>query len=82
MKKPPIRVYYLPKLDSKEMHIFTYEMKTSEEKQQRTIEMLKYKLSKSKIFSIIFLSVFDIVFKLCKPFSKQSSPCLFPFFFR
>ena len=39
-----------------EMYIFEYEMKTSEQKQQSTIERIRERILKSKIFSCIFFS--------------------------
>lgn len=44
---PPIRLYYQHSKLSNEIKIFEYEMKTSQEKQQNTIEKIKRKLLKS-----------------------------------
>ena len=45
--RPPIRLYYQHNNISNEIKVFGYEMKTSSEKQQRTIEKIKKKLLKS-----------------------------------
>tara|TARA_Y100000034_G_C6692669_1_gene305061 strand:- start:251 stop:562 length:312 start_codon:yes stop_codon:yes gene_type:complete len=44
IKNPPIRLYYKPNKITNEIYIFQYEMKTSEKKQQKTIEKIKKKL--------------------------------------
>ncbi|MBN2421349.1 hypothetical protein JXB27_03670 [Candidatus Woesearchaeota archaeon] len=46
-KHPPIRLYYVPSKTINEIKIFEFEMKTSPEKQNRTINMLRKRLSKS-----------------------------------
>ncbi len=43
-KRPPIRLYYKHNLLTNEMYIFEYEMKTSEQKQQSTINKIKDKI--------------------------------------
>ena len=43
-KRPPIRLYYNYEIKTNEIIIFEYEMKTSEKKQQKTIEGLRRKL--------------------------------------
>ena len=45
--RPPIRLYYQHSKSSNEIKVFEYEMKTSSEKQQITIEKIKRKLLKS-----------------------------------
>jgi|SRR3989344_7236579 mRNA-degrading endonuclease RelE of RelBE toxin-antitoxin system len=47
LKHPPIRVYYKCNRSNNEIYIFEYEMKTSKEKQQKTIEKIKKKISKT-----------------------------------
>ena len=47
MKSPPLRLYYKYNGAMNEIYLFEFEMKTSEEKQQRLIERLKRKLLKS-----------------------------------
>lgn len=42
-KHPPIRLYFKPKKDTYEIYVFEFEMKTSEETQQKTIQKLKQK---------------------------------------
>lgn len=42
-KKPPIRLYFKHVQDSNDIYVFEYELKTSEEKQRRTIGKLKEK---------------------------------------
>lgn len=44
LKRPPIRLYYKHNRISNEIYIFEFEMKTSEEKQRRTIERIKFKI--------------------------------------
>ena len=46
-KHPPIRLYFKHNLKTNEIYIFEYEMKTSPEKQQNTIEKIKKKVLKS-----------------------------------
>jgi len=48
MIHPPIRVYYFIKEHEQEAYVFEYDMKTSESKQQNTINKLRNKLKKSK----------------------------------
>ncbi len=43
---PPIRLYFKHDQSTNEIYIFEYEMKTSKEKQQDTINKLKDKISK------------------------------------
>ena len=43
MKNPPIRLYYKHTKETRELYVFEYEMKTSEEKQQKTISKLQRK---------------------------------------
>jgi len=43
---PPIRLYFKHSLVANEIYVFEYEMKTSPQKQQRTIDKLKAKISK------------------------------------
>ncbi|MEK6861774.1 MAG: hypothetical protein AABY07_07435 [Nanoarchaeota archaeon] len=47
LKRPPIRLYYKHKMLTDEIYVFEYEMKTSEEKQQKTIDRIRKKLSES-----------------------------------
>ena len=42
-KSPPIRLYYIHVIDSDELYVFEYEMKTSENKQQKTINRIVQK---------------------------------------
>ena len=42
--RPPIRLYYKIIETIKEAYVFEYEMKTSQEKQSKTIQRLKWKL--------------------------------------
>lgn len=44
---PPIRLYYKYDIKTNEVKIFEFEMKTSHIKQQRTIEKIRDKVSKS-----------------------------------
>jgi len=44
MKHPPIRAYYKILESKKEAYIFEYEMKTSLQKQKKTIKKIKYKI--------------------------------------
>ena len=43
-KHPPIRLYFRHNLQTDEIYVFEFEMKTSEEKQQRTIAKIKLKV--------------------------------------
>ena len=43
-KHPPIRLYFRHNLQTNEIYVFEFEMKTSEEKQQRTIAKIKLKV--------------------------------------
>lgn len=47
LKHPPIRLYYKYNIATNEIYLFEYEMKTSEKKQQQTIEKIKKKILKS-----------------------------------
>src|SRR3990167_5679504 len=49
LKKPPIRLYYKCNETSKIISVFEYEMKTSQEKQQKTITILKEEFEKMKL---------------------------------
>jgi len=51
-KHPPIRLYFKHKKETDEIYVFEFEMKTSEEKQQRTIEKIK-----DKLFRTLYLVV-------------------------
>ena len=46
-KHPPIRLYFKPKVNSNQIYIFEFEMKTSEKKQRQTINKLKKKILES-----------------------------------
>ena len=46
-KHPPIRLYFRHNIVTDEICIFEFEMKTSSEKQQNTIEKIKFKVSKT-----------------------------------
>lgn len=46
-KHPPIRLYFKHNKNTNEIYIFEFEMKTSLEKQQRTIEKIRRKISKT-----------------------------------
>lgn len=48
MKHPPIRLYYLSSKNDNKVYVFEYEMKTSQEKQQNTIDKIKDKAKKLK----------------------------------
>ncbi|MBI4918857.1 hypothetical protein HY837_02940 [archaeon] len=48
MMHPPIRLYYLIEEHKQEAYIFEYEMKTSESKQQNTINKIRNKIKESK----------------------------------
>ena len=43
-KRPPIRLYYKIIEERKEAYVFEYEMKTSQERQDRTIEKIRLKM--------------------------------------
>lgn len=43
-KHPPIRLYFKHNRVTNELYVFEFEMKTSEEKQQRTIARLREKI--------------------------------------
>lgn len=47
VKRPPIRLYFKPSLDNNEIYIFEYEMKTSLEKQEKTLFKLRKNILKS-----------------------------------
>lgn len=47
LKSPPLRLYYKHNKITDELYVFEYEMKTSKEKQQKTINRLKSKFLKS-----------------------------------
>jgi hypothetical protein len=42
-KHPPVRMYFKHKLETDEIYLFEYEMKTSEKKQKDTIKRIKRK---------------------------------------
>ncbi len=44
LKRPPIRLYYKHNIDTNEIYIFEYQMKTSDKKQKSLIKRLKEKL--------------------------------------
>jgi len=44
LKHPPIRLYYRYNIITKEIYVFEYEMKTSDTKQQKTIDRIREKL--------------------------------------
>ena len=52
--RPPIRLYFKIAEPAKEAYIFEYEMKTSKEKQARTVQRIKSKsqISPAKSFSL------------------------------
>jgi len=43
-KHPPIRLYFKHNLQTSEIYVFEYEMKTSEEKQKLTIAKIRFKV--------------------------------------
>lgn len=47
LKHPPLRLYYRHNIITNDVYLFEYEMKTSEKKQQQTIEKIKKKILKS-----------------------------------
>ena len=65
-KHPPIRLYFKHQLQTNEIYVFEYEMKTSEDKQQRTIEKIRLKARnlKAKIFSGKFFTFSNICLKI------------------
>lgn len=65
-KHPPIRLYFKHQLQTNEIYVFEYEMKTSEDKQQRTIEKIRLKVRnlKAKIFSGKILAISNIFLKI------------------
>ncbi len=42
-KHPPLRLYFKHKLDTNEIYLFSFEMKTSEQKQRESIERIRFK---------------------------------------
>ena len=48
MMHPPLRLYYKIVESKKEAYVFEYEMKTSEGKQQRTIDYIRDKMKSSE----------------------------------
>ena len=44
-KRPPIRLYFKHNLKTNEIYVFEYEMKTSENEQQKTIDKIRGKSS-------------------------------------
>ena len=44
MKRPPIRLFFKHKLETNEIYVFEYIMKTSHEKQQSVIDKIRNKL--------------------------------------
>ena len=46
-KHPPIRLYFKHNVNSNEIYIFEFEMKTSKKKQQKTIEKIRKKVLES-----------------------------------
>ena len=52
-KHPPIRLYYKHNLSTDEIYVFEFEMKTSPEKQRRTIDRLRLRLRNLGLFSLI-----------------------------
>ena len=47
IKRPPIRLYYRHNKVTNDIYVFEYEMKTSETKQQNTIDKIKRKVLES-----------------------------------
>lgn len=45
-KHPPIRLYFKYKLQNDEIYIFEFEMKTSEKKQKKTLNKIRFKAIK------------------------------------
>jgi len=44
-KHPPIRLYFKHNKSTNEIYLFEFEMKTSEQKQQKTIQRVRFKAS-------------------------------------
>ena len=47
MKRPPLRIYFRHLIDTNELELFEFQMKTSVKKQKKTINKIRNKLSKS-----------------------------------
>lgn len=47
-KHPPLRLYYKHKKDTNEIYVFAFEMKTSPQKQKKTISRLKKTIMEPK----------------------------------
>ena len=47
-KRPLIRLYFKYNIKTNEIYVFEFQMKTSEEKQQKTIERIKFKTIRLK----------------------------------
>ncbi len=47
LKHPPLRLYYRHNIFTNDIYLFEYEMKTSEKKQNLTIEKIRKKILKS-----------------------------------
>jgi hypothetical protein len=47
-KRPPLRLYYKHVRETDELYVFEYEMKTSAQKQQKTIQKLQQKAQNIK----------------------------------
>ena len=47
LKSPPIRLYYRHNKNTDKIYLFEYEMKTSEKKQQATIQRIKKRVSET-----------------------------------
>ncbi len=78
-KHPPIRLYFKHNIQTNEIYIFEYEMKTSEKKQQRTIEKIRLKTRnlKAKIFSGKFFTLCNIPLKIQQSSVKSTmAKCL------
>ena len=73
-KHPPIRLYYKPHLQTNEIYVFEYEMKTSDGKQRRTIDKIRLKAShlKAKIFPGKFSSIKYILLKIQQSCIKRT----------
>jgi len=65
-KHPPIRLYFKHNIRNDEIYVFEYELKTSEEKQNKTIQKIKLKAHqlKTKILSGKLFTFTNILFKL------------------
>ena len=70
MKRPPLRVYFRMKNNSKIL-VFEIEMKKSKQKQKKKIQRLKNRLSETNIFSRIFFISNNILLRFKKPFVKR-----------